>query len=270
MAGDTHELAERLAVLGLEPREARLYLHLCARGPVPAGEAAAQLGLKRTETYRALESLVERGFAVAQLGRPVLYEATPPETVFAQVAERHERERAQVEAARESLLRALAETRARDASQEGRYAFRILQGRRAILHATATMLHGMRVGQSMVSTYFGPANATAQNQAYRETLRRAAEGLPMRFLLREQPGMEDAMRPLAAGPQVRIRHFQPAHPLRMTIVDAREVLVWLVNDPSPRLDARNDVAMWTNAPDFVKAQTTLYEALWANARDAPG
>lgn len=265
--GPDAELTERLAALGLDEREARAYLHLCAVGPSRAGDVAAVLGLKRTETYRALETLVGREFALAQLSRPVVYEAIPPETVFAREAERRERELKELETVRADVLSAIADARRHSANHHGRHAFRILQGRRAILHAAAAMLHGMKDGQAMVSTYFGPANATPRNPAYQETIKRAQEGISMRLLLRDAPGLADSLRGLLEAPKVSVRCFDYPHPLRMTIVDGREVLVWLVNDPSLALDAVGDVALWTNAPDFIHAQQVLYESLWAGGRE---
>lgn len=263
---DADDLAQRLVALGLDEREARVYLHLCLAGPNRAGEVAAAAGLKRTETYRTLEALVQRGFAQAQLTRPIVYEPVPPETVFARAAERKEREREQIEASRDAVLAAISDARAATAETHGRYAFRILQGRRAIYQATEAMLLGMRQSQLMASTFFGPASATSANRPYQATVRRAAEGVAMRFLLRDRPGVEEAVAAMRAGRSVEVRYFDPPHPVRMTIVDGREALVWLVNDPASTIDARGDVAMWTNAPDFVRAQEILYEALWAKAQ----
>lgn len=262
---DAEKLLARLAALGLDEREGKLYAFLSARGPSRASEAAAATKLKRTETYRALEALMERGVVSAQLTRPVVYEAVPPETLFAQELARHEQKRAELESAREEVVRTLAEARARDAGGTSRHSYRIIQGRRAILATAETMIRDAQVGQWMVSTYVAPQNVTTANRTWQTTVRRACEGLPMRLLFMEHAGLDRVLDAFSAAAQTQVRYFDHPRPLRFTIVD-EEVLVWLVTDTASGLEARDDVAMWTNAPDFVHAQRVLYESLWTRAR----
>lgn len=259
---------DRLRAIGLEEREARIYVHLCFRGPARASDTAAAVRLKRTETYRTLEALMKRGFVTAHLARPVVYEAVPPETVFTALIAHAEERRAEIERLRERVADVIAASRFAAEVDPARYGYRIIQGRRPIHAAVETMLRAAEHGQSMVSTTLTAAQASMQNRAFQTTLRRAADGLPMRLLLRETSGMERATQPLLAHRNVRIRFFEPPHPVRFTLVDRKELMIWLVSDPSPTLDAREDVAMWTNAADFVRAQETLYEALWERGRDA--
>lgn len=261
---DSIELVAQLTSIGLEEREARLYVHLCTQGPARASDAAASARLKRTETYRTLEALMKRGFVKAHLARPVVYEAVSPDVVFSELLAHHEERRTEMERLRERVARL-----ATDASQRmesARHGYKILQGRRAILSSVDSMLRQSQTHHSLVSTTFTPVQAAPQNRAYQTMLRRAAEGLPMRLLFRETPGMERALAPIAAHSNVSVRFFEPEHPIRFTVMDGREIAIWLVNDPSPALDARDDVAMWTNAPDFVRAQEMLYDALWRDAR----
>ena len=53
--------------------------------------------------------------------------------------------------------------------------------------------------------------------------------------------------------------------MRFVIVDERELVMWVVNDPSTRLLAEEDVAVWTTAPDFVATQSWLFERAWRAA-----
>lgn len=265
---DHGELVERLVAFGLDEREAKLFVHLMIHGPSRASDAAAATKLRRTETYRALEALAQRGFLTARLTRPVIYEVVSLEALFTDLFARHEQRKADMLRLRERVETTLAAAQESRPQQAERLGYKVLQGRRAILASVETALRQAKGGQSMVSTIFRPFSATLQNRAYQITLRRAAEGLPMRLLLRDEPGMERALQPLLAYPHVNIRFFEPAHPIRFTVIDSREIIYWLVTDPSDSVDARDDVAMWTNAPDFIAAQQTLYEALWRSGRPA--
>ena len=263
------ELVERLASIGLEEKDALLYLHLCVHGPSRASEAAAAAKLNRTETYWAMDSLIRRGFVTAGLERPTLYEAAPPEKVFDDALAQHGARRKSIERAREIALAQLATLRSGRTGEPLKASYKIVQGRPAIHAMADSMVRRARMGQSMVSTFFSPANATDANSVFMTTVARAAEGLPMRLLLCETPGMTDRLAELLTHPDVHVRYFDPPAPLRFTIVDDREILVWLATDKSPDLDAKDDVAMWTNATDFVGAHRVLYDLLWAKGRPAP-
>lgn len=266
---EPREIVERLTAIGLDEREAKLYVDVLLHGPSRASDAAARVRLKRTETYRALEGLMKQGFVKAHLTRPVAYEAVAPEVVFHDILAAHDQRRGDMEKLRERVGRIAQDARARKGEAEGRYAYKMIQGRRAILAAVESMLRSAREGQWMASSHFGPASATAQNRAFQLTIRRAEAGLPMKLLFREQPGLDRVLAPLASHPRVEIRLADLALPVRFTIVDDREIMFWLVSDPAAGVEARDDVAMWTNAPDFIAAQRALFSALWEHARPTP-
>lgn len=262
------EVVERLAAIGLEDREARLYVDLLLHGASRASDAAARVKLKRTETYRALESLMKDGFVTARLTRPVEYEASPPEAVFSDLLARHEQRRTDIEALRERVASMAARVRAPDDDGEGRHGYRIIQGRRAILSATESMIRTARERVTLVSAYFSPAIVTPGNRAYHTLVRRASEGLAIDLLVREHANFERALSPLIGQRNVRTRFVELPQAVRFLIVDEREIVFWLASDPTIGLEGREDVAMWTNAIDFVHAQRALFDALWAEGREA--
>lgn len=261
------DLLRRLQAVDLDEKDALLYAHLCVRGPTKASDLAAAARLNRTDAYRALDDLMRRGFVTASLDRPTLYAATPAEKVFDDALAQQTARRAQLEHAREAALAALSELRASAPEPSPRSSYKLLQGRAAIHAAAEAMVRGARIGQSMVSTYFSPEVATEQSPVYATTMERARQGLAMRLLVRETPGILERLAPALDQPSVRVRFFEPTGPLRFTIVDDREILMWLVTDSSPSLTAKDDVAMWTNAPDFLYAQRLLYDHLWEAARE---
>jgi len=265
-SGQLDDLCARLEAVGLEPKDAVLYVHLCVNGPTKASEAAAAARLNRTEAYRSLDNLIRRGFVTASLDRPTLYEATPPEKVFDDAIAAHHQRRAALERARESALGMITKLRGDRAPGSIKLGYKMLQGRAAIYAAVEGMLRRARVSQLMVSSFFAPPNATEANTPYQTTIQRAEEGLSMKLLVRESPGLRDALAPIVAHSNAEARLLTVPQPLRFTIVDEREIVIWLISDPASTLSAREDVAMWTNAPEFVAAHRLLYDALWAGAK----
>lgn len=261
-------LVQALGAAGLEPKEARLYIELWTRGPLRASEAAGHARLNRTEAYRKLEAMMRAGHVTATFARPTLYDAIEPAQLFDDAIRQHAARGIALAEAQAAAEEALGRLRREHTGASDRPSYRMLHSRRTIYGVVETMLRRARIGQSLVTTYFAPRNATPANKALGTTQERAAAGLPMRLLFVESPGLLARLGPLLARPNVEVRFFEPEAPLRMTIVDEQEVLVWLHTDPSPELDAAGDAAMWTNAPEFVTAQRSLYESLWAGARPA--
>ncbi|HET6405568.1 MAG TPA: helix-turn-helix domain-containing protein [Candidatus Thermoplasmatota archaeon] len=261
------ELVERLVAIGLESREARLYVDLLLRGASRASDAAARTKLKRTETYRALEALMKRGFVTARLTRPVEYEASPPDAVFADLLARHEQQRSEMEALKARVCEVAYRARQKSDDDEARHGYRIIQGRRAIFSAAESVYRGARERLSVATAYLSPASAIASNRAYHALVRRAADGLAIDLLVRETPNFDRAFAPLLQQRNVRVRFADLPQGVRFLVADDREVIVWLVSDPAQGIDARDDIAMWTNAADFVRAQRAFFDALWPQGRD---
>ncbi|HVM44851.1 MAG TPA: helix-turn-helix domain-containing protein [Candidatus Thermoplasmatota archaeon] len=259
------EIVDSLTAIGLDEREAKLYVDLLLQGASRASDAAARVKLKRTETYRALEALMKRGFVTARLTKPVEYEASPPEAVFADLLARHEERREAMERLRETVGRVAAEARGRHAAPGGRFGYRIIQGRGAILSAVSSIVRHAQERLTMASAHFSPAVATPQNRAYQMLTRRVDDGVALELLVRDHPDFERVLGPLAAHPHARIRTRALPRGARFLIVDGKEIVYWMLSDTASGVEAREDVAMWTNATDFIEAQRALFDALWADA-----
>ena len=75
-------LADKLAVLGLSPYEARAYIALVARGYGNADLIASTAQIPRTSSYKVLQSLENKGFAIGTLGRPKIFKPEPPNNIY--------------------------------------------------------------------------------------------------------------------------------------------------------------------------------------------
>lgn len=80
-------LSRRLEGIGLSPYEARVYIALVAHGYGDAETIAQTARVPRTSAYKILQSLVEKGFAVATEGRPRIYKPEAPMRVYKWVNE---------------------------------------------------------------------------------------------------------------------------------------------------------------------------------------
>lgn len=261
------EVVSRLEAIGLDEKDAVLYVQLWLRGPSKASDIAAATKLNRTEAYRSLDNLIARGFVTAGLARPTFYLATEPERVFEDALAHHVAKRTQIESAREVALESLRALRHHDGRADVKLTYRIIQGRSGIMATMANTQRRAVTSQLIASTHIAPTANTEPNSPLGATIQRASEGIQMKILLAEKPGMLAALAPLSGFKNVEIRFFDPGVPVRFTIVDDRELLFWLASDPSSSANARGDVAMWTNAPDYVRTQRLFFDALWQTGRD---
>lgn len=75
-------LAEKLSVLGLSPYEARAYIALVAHGYGNAEVVATTAQIPRTSSYKILQSLEDKGFAIGTQGRPKIFKPEPPTNIY--------------------------------------------------------------------------------------------------------------------------------------------------------------------------------------------
>jgi sugar-specific transcriptional regulator TrmB len=82
-----HEISAKLEMVGLSPYEAKAYVALVAHGYGDANIIAKTAQIPRTSSYKVLESLKAKGFAIATSGRPVIYKPEPPEKIKDRIVE---------------------------------------------------------------------------------------------------------------------------------------------------------------------------------------
>jgi len=75
-------LANGLEAIGLSPYESKAYIGLVAHGYGDAETIATTAGIPRTSSYKILQSLVEKGYAIGTEGRPKIFKPEPPSRIF--------------------------------------------------------------------------------------------------------------------------------------------------------------------------------------------
>jgi sugar-specific transcriptional regulator TrmB len=75
-------LADKLSILGLSPYEARAYIALVAHGYGNAEVIANTAQIPRTSSYKVLQTLEDKGFAIGTQGRPKIFKPEPPNNIY--------------------------------------------------------------------------------------------------------------------------------------------------------------------------------------------
>jgi sugar-specific transcriptional regulator TrmB len=253
--------------LGLDAEEAAVYVHLSMLGPSKASDIAAALKMHRTETYRTLQTLVQRGFASSTLSRPAKFEAAPPEKLFQELLAAQQARQDNIARAQGEIASALSTLRSQPAEATSKNTFKVLQGRREIYGVLERMIREAKQDVAFLSTHEA-AFAMGEAAGLVDVLvDRARAGVRVRGLLRTTKPARERIAALPDIPGLTWRNLNEPTMMRFVVSDHKELLLWVVSDPSSRLTTEADVAIWSDASDFVATQSALFDLAWVQGQD---
>jgi sugar-specific transcriptional regulator TrmB len=256
------EMISALGRFGLSEKEADLYLTLIRRGQATARELTRERRLDRVLGYRLLEGLHDRGVLQITAQRPRLFVPISPGLLFERVLQA----RRAALAADEQLATGLADQLPRMVSDDrSGPKFQVLTGG-AMLYPTLTEM--VTRAQTSVDTMI---TRRALHQSLRFGLQRRIgafldSGGRFRLLVEQDPRLQPLLRRLVRStrsrPLAQIRQSAP-QPTRMTIVDGREILLYLVPEVQ---EQGEEVAIWTDTPEFVRGHLTYFNHAWKRSK----
>jgi sugar-specific transcriptional regulator TrmB len=263
---DRNEMIQSLVRFGLNEREAQLYLALLQRGPSTAPELAREAGSDRVVAYRMLDALRARGTVTVTAERPRRYVPVAPRTLF---DEHLETKRSGI-TEDEKLATALTELLPTylDQSQAGAPRFQVLPGAPGIYPLLREMVKRARTNLSVMITHSG-LRRSVEYGIQQEIPRFLRSGGRVRMIVESDPRVRSVLhgfeRSSRLFPSLEIRQLYPQS-ARVTIVDDREVLIF----PVPNGHARGvqEVAIWTDNPDFIRSQGLYFDGMWERAGPA--
>ena len=262
-----NELLVAMGRFGFADREARLYLLLLRRGRATARELTRDSQIDRVLAYRILDAMRGRGLVLVTAERPRRYVALPPRVLFERSL--FERRRGLEEDV--ALARELSE-RLPELTQsvtEGGPRFQLITGAPAIYPYLREMVR--RAEKEVLVMITPRALRESAGLGLPQELRRLLRaGGRFRLLVEPDPRANALVRRFEAAarryPHATVRAIAPQR-ARLTIVDQREALVFLV--PEAEGTSTDQIAVWTDTPDFVQAELAYFRAIWEQARAFP-
>lgn len=101
-------ITDTLTLLGLSPKEAKLYETILPLGAQPASVASRKLGISRSTAQFLAESLVKKGFATKSIRRKIIfYEPLHPEKLPKVLKKRKDKVVEEIDSAQKELERVL-------------------------------------------------------------------------------------------------------------------------------------------------------------------
>jgi len=260
-----HDLADEdfiddLTRFGLSHEEARIVLFLLRVGGAPASIVANRFKLNRVKIYRIMSALEEKGWVELVLGRPVRYVAKPLDSVLNACIEETRKNYSTLEEKKASLIELSRTLKTDSLPEEPR--FKIIRGRPNAFEDIGEMVK--RAKHRILYIY--PAKGLEHlTMVGIDNMFKAASERRVRIEMLGPVSEEVITYTKHFMDFSEIRFFPLQTPLRLLIVDGKEVFMTLSIDDDLSLDSPNDTGIWTNAIDFAKGMTSSFDAIWKGA-----
>ena len=251
-------IAKKLTRYGLSADEAEIYIRLLMRGSSPAGALSRTLKINRMKAYRTLKRLEEKGLVETIIGRPMRFSAKPLNELIEGFMET-ERERLEdLEKAAKEIGAEWEKLKDDQETLDTGPKFRILSGRRQVLDQISQIC--TRAERSIFIM-------TTQNDLFRLSY----SGLTETFTEMGGKGVDIRILSHITGLDIdvheymevsEIRHMAFPATMRFVLVDQREALTTFTMDDSMSMTTKDDLGLWIDAPDYVKAVSSSMDALW--------
>lgn len=248
--------------------DAALYVHLCMAGPAKVSDLADALKLHRNDVYRTAERLIQRGLIETTVERPARYVAVEPAKVFDTEISTRLKSIDALRRSREEIASLLIQLHLH-APQPSRGTYKVVQGRPEINALRDRLVADAQETIDWATSYAPDISLADIGGGLDTMLGRVENGVALRAMLRESPHAASKLAPFVGHKRAEIRSFGVDSIVRFLIVDNKDLLMHVVNDPSESLYAREEVALHTTAPGFVHAQTVFFDQSWSNAPHIP-
>lgn len=259
---EEQSLSAQLVRLGLTTYEARAYIALVARDSFTAAQVARQAELPRQRIYDVLESLVNKGMAVARPGGVIKYAATEPAPAIQRLVAARRDELTLLEDAAARTIEALSAPYAAGQRHTDPLQYiEVLRDPRAI-NARFDELQGAAQREILVFTRPPYAKPPQENVEGLTVARRLEARSLYEGSVFDDPAVVAGIRKfIRAGEQARV---VPALPLKLVIID-EAIVMFGMQDP---VASGSDLTiMVVDHPSLAAVLRMAFNAYWEQGVD---
>jgi sugar-specific transcriptional regulator TrmB len=261
-AQEEQSLSTQLVRLGLTTYEARAYIALVARDSFTAAQVARQAELPRQRIYDVLESLVNKGMAVARPGGVIKYAATEPSLAIQRLVAARRDELTLLEDAAARAIEALSAPYAAGQRHTDPLQYiEVLRDPRAI-NARFDELQGAAQREILVFTRPPYAKPPQENVEGLTVARRLeARSLYEGSVFGDPAAVAGIRQFIRAGEQARV---VPTLPLKLVIID-EAIVMFGMQDP---VASGSDLTiMVVDHPSLAAVLRMAFNAYWEQGVD---
>jgi len=233
-------------------------------GPSTAGVLSKNLGINRMKVYRRLQNLEKKGILEKTFSRPVKYVALSLDDILERFVSEEKSRLDSYERITEEIKSDWEKIKKDIEVRGSEPRFRILQGRKQVFDQINTLCERAESEIFIVTT---------QNDLFRLSYfevidvleRRSQEEVEINILTQIQHLDPEITEYLGVA---EVRHTTLPSVMRFVIADEREAITTFAMDDTMSMTTKDDIGLWIEAPDYVKATSTSLKALWRDSIDA--
>lgn len=257
--------------LELTEKEAEVYIFLSKHGVLKCGEIAKGMKRHKAQIYRILKILQTKGLLESTLEAPTRFTAVPFETVLDLSIKAKRDEATQIETTRQEILNYWKSIR-QPGLEPPIGKFVVIEGNHKIYPKISQMIKDTKNQLSAVATVSGLARADQFglfDAVFAHPLR---SKIQFRFLTDLSSQNLGAMKTLLkrtpeTGFDLKGRNSDIGlQSPRMVIRDGEETLLFITSRMDTSM-AEQDVCLWTDCKEIVRAFSAVFEDLWRNSTD---
>ncbi len=248
---------------GLLENEANAYISLLRLGPVGANEIAKIIGLSRTNTYRILNSLQEKGYIDRiVIEKPIKFIPVRPDEIL-----RHTIDEIRIKAQKIEKLKELEKEISASAQHltVGKTTVKIIHGRKNIVKL---LNRKFKLAENKILMMLTKNNIIRWLHSDIDNILEmcAEKGVKNCLITEIVDSNIEVVRRFAKFCDLYHAKIPPGSCLIM--IDDRDVVIISTFDDSISLDSPSDLAIWISDPKVVHMMTTFHQGILNNATDS--
>jgi PAS domain S-box-containing protein len=259
---ELRQIENFLKDFGFNNREIAIYLALCKTKKASPPEISKLTGIERADTYRILDNLVSKGFAVKIIEKPIKYALAPPEKAFKRDLEVKRRGLSTLENQVEDQNKLILNYIGKKDQDTNQSKFEVIKSRQFVFERLGEMFS---VGRCQFEVlYYGTEKSAGRILAYLkdEIMQAPKRKIVFKLMMPiTERNLEDVK---TLSRYADVKHLEQGSG-RIIIVDRKESL--LVYNASEDENHSDDLGLWLNNPQFALMQAELFDAQWNLAVD---
>jgi PAS domain S-box-containing protein len=242
---------------GFNNREIAIYLALLKTKKAQPSEISKLANVERSDAYRILDTLVEKGFVTKILEKPVQYAIAPPEKAFKRNLEEKRRSLAALEVEAEDSKKVISDYIGKIETNPDATRFEVIKSRQYVYERLTEMFSAERCQHEIL--YYGAENSASRLLFnLKEVIARLPNRhIDFRIMLPITEQNVEAVKALSKFAD--IKHL-PQTSGRACIIDRKEsMLIYAASEDDNFTD---DLALWLSNPQFAAMQAEMFDAQW--------
>jgi sugar-specific transcriptional regulator TrmB len=258
------EFQRRVSDNWLDPKEASVYVMLAKSGSLKASELARLCDISRMDAYRILRRLETRGVVETVMGRPMKFQAVPPEKAFDTLLKSENEKLSAMQSEKNSLVSLWPTQPVFEEERKDAEKLRIIQGRAEFYGAFRRAINDTNKHLDIITTRNG-LSRLFHIGLDKDMEEKAEKGVSIRILCRVNAGETEAGDRFASIAKLRY----PSNPLNTQVMvsDGFQAIVSTALDDSMSLSSDKDTSIWTNSRDQLALLDALFEEFWCDSSD---